>query len=67
MTAPSGVVGLLSVDADATPVEVTLETINAAVLRKATEEPDVMPMPAEFGTMPWGRPDRSADHDPPHA
>ncbi len=47
------IVGVLSVDADGTPIEVTGETIKAAVLRKATEEPDVMPMPAEFGTSPW--------------
>ena len=53
MRAPVAVVGVLSVDADGTPVEVTNETIKAAVLRKATEEPDVMPMPAEFGTTPW--------------
>ncbi len=53
MSAPVAVVGVLSVDADGTPVEVTSETIKAAVLRKATEEPDIMPMPAEFGTKPW--------------
>jgi hypothetical protein len=53
MNAPVAVVGVLSVDADGTPIEVTSETIKAAVLRKATEEPDVMPMPAEFSTSPW--------------
>jgi hypothetical protein len=53
MHAPVAVVGVLSVDAHGTPVEVTGETIKASVLRKATEEPDVMPMPAEFGTTPW--------------
>ena len=53
MSAPVAVVGVLSVNADGTPVEVTSGTTKAAVLRKATEEPDVMPMPAEFGTTPW--------------
>jgi hypothetical protein len=53
MNAPIAVVGVLCVDADGTPIEVTSETIKAAVLRKATEEPDVMPMPAEFSTSPW--------------
>ena len=46
------VVGVLSVDTDAMPVEVTSETIRAAVLQRATTEPDVMPMTAEFGTAP---------------
>jgi len=53
MSAPVEVVGLLSVDTDGTPIEVTSETIKAALLRKATEEPDIMPMPAEFSTTPW--------------
>jgi hypothetical protein len=53
MSAPVALVGVLSVDADGTPIEVTSETIKDAVLRKAAEEPDVMPMPAEFSTTPW--------------
>jgi len=53
MSAPVAVVGVLSVNADGTPIEVTSETIKTAILRKATEEPDVMPMPAEFSTTPW--------------
>lgn len=53
MRAPVAAVGVLSVDADGTPVEITNETIKTAVLRKATEEPDVMPMPADFSTTPW--------------
>ena len=53
MRAPVAAVGVLSVDADGTPIEITDETIKTAVLRKATEEPDVMPMPADFSTTPW--------------
>jgi hypothetical protein len=36
--------------------EVTADTIKTAVLRKATDEPDVMPVPVEFGTTQWGQP-----------
>ena len=53
MNAPVAVVGVLSVDAHGTPIEVTNETIKTSILRKATEEPDIMPMPAEFSTTPW--------------
>ena len=53
MSAPVAVVGVLSVDAHGTPVEVTSETIKTSILRKATEEPDIMPMPAEFSATPW--------------
>lgn len=53
MSAPVDVVGVLSVDADGTPIEVTNETIKTAVLRKATEEPEVMPVPVDFGATPW--------------
>jgi hypothetical protein len=55
MKAPVEVVGVLAVNAEATPVEVTAEGLASAVLRKATNEPDVMPQPAEFGTTAWGK------------
>jgi hypothetical protein len=32
---------------------VTNETIKAAVLRKATEEPEVMPVPVDFDATRW--------------
>jgi hypothetical protein len=50
------VVGVLAVSTDATPVEVTAAGLTSAILRKATNEPDVMPQPAEFGTTIWGKP-----------
>jgi hypothetical protein len=53
--APVEVVGVLSVDADGTPVEVAHDTIGAVILRKATAEPDIMPVPTEFSTVPWSR------------
>jgi hypothetical protein len=53
LEAPLDVVGVLAVNAEATPVEVTAEGLASAILRKATNEPDVMPQPADFGTTPW--------------
>jgi hypothetical protein len=55
MSAPVEVVGVLSVDASELPVEVTDDTIATSVLRQATEEPEVMPIPAEFGAVTWNR------------
>jgi hypothetical protein len=55
LKAPVEVVGVLAVNADAVPVEVTTEGLASAILRKATSEPDVMPQPAEFGTTAWGK------------
>ena len=55
LKAPVEVVGVLAVNADAVPVEVTTEGLASAILRKATNEPDVMPQPAGFGTTTWGR------------
>jgi hypothetical protein len=54
MSAPVEVVGILAVNADGIPIEVTGDTIKSAVLRKATDEPDVMPTPGEFGAIQWG-------------
>jgi hypothetical protein len=54
MSAPVEVVGLLAVNQNGIPVEVTAETIGSAVLRKATDEPDIMPAPADFGAIQWG-------------
>lgn len=55
LKAPVEVVGALAVNADAIPVEVTADGLAAAILRRATNEPDVMPQPAEFGTMTWDK------------
>jgi hypothetical protein len=54
MSAPVEVVGVLAVNAQEVPVEVTADTIRSAVLRKATHEPDIMPAPTEFGAIEWG-------------
>jgi hypothetical protein len=53
MKAPVEIVGLLAANIDSTPIEVTTESIKTALLRKATEEPDVMPIPAELPSESW--------------
>jgi hypothetical protein len=55
LQAPLEVVGVLAVNAEAMPVEVTAEGLASAILRKATNEPDVMPQPAEFETATWDK------------
>lgn len=47
LTAPTDVVGLLAVDPDATPVEVSAVDDDQVVFRKATVEQDVMPTIAD--------------------
>jgi hypothetical protein len=53
MSAPVMTVGLLAVDGNGIPIEVTDETLNKAILRKATEEPEVMPAPSDFDAWAW--------------
>jgi hypothetical protein len=55
LQAPVEVVGVLAVNAEAMPVEITAEELASAILRKATTEPDVMPQPTEFGTTAWDK------------
>jgi hypothetical protein len=54
--APIEVVGVLAVNAQDMPVEVTAEGLASVILRKATAEPEVMPQPAGFGATSWGKP-----------
>jgi hypothetical protein len=53
LKAPVEVVGVLAVNAEAMPVEVAAEGLASATLRQATNEPNVMPQPVEFGTTSW--------------
>jgi hypothetical protein len=53
MTAPPDLVGILSVNKDGVPVETTDAKRDNVILRKATEEPEVMPSPAEFNALGW--------------
>jgi|SRR5665213_165845 len=53
MSAPVKIIGLLAVDKNGVPIEVTEATLSKATLRKATEEPEVMPAPAQFDVSGW--------------
>jgi hypothetical protein len=54
--APLEVVGVLAVNGDGMPVEVTPEGLASVILRKATAEPEVMPQPVGFGATSWSNP-----------
>jgi hypothetical protein len=56
-SAPVAVIGALALNPAGMPIEVTSGTIGAAVLRRATEEPDVMPTIGEFDVRRWGEAD----------
>jgi hypothetical protein len=53
MSAPIKIIGLLAVDKNGVPIEVTDATLNESTLRKATDEPEVMPAPLEFDVSGW--------------
>lgn len=53
MSASPDLVGILAVNNDGVPIEVPGGKRGDAVLRKATDEPDVMPIPAEFNAVGW--------------
>jgi hypothetical protein len=53
MGASLDLVGVLAVDGHAVPIEVTDSNRADAILRKATDEPEVMPAPAEFNATGW--------------
>ncbi|MGA2126795.1 MAG: hypothetical protein ABSG76_11650, partial [Xanthobacteraceae bacterium] len=55
MNAPLETIGVLAVNHDATPIEVSASSVGDAVLRKATEEPEVMPIPVDTGVADWRR------------
>jgi hypothetical protein len=55
LKAPVEVAGVLAVNTEGMPVEVAAEGLGSAILRKATNEPDMMPQPVEFGTTIWGK------------
>jgi hypothetical protein len=53
MSASPDLVGVLAVDTDGVPIEVSDGKRGDAILRKATDEPEVMPAPAEFNAVGW--------------
>jgi hypothetical protein len=54
MSAPAVLVGILAVNKEEVPIELRQADRGEAVLRKATDEPEVMPAPAEFNAVGWG-------------
>jgi len=55
MAAPPDLVGLLAVNNDGVPIEVADRKRDKITVRRATEEPEVMPSPADFNAVGWGR------------
>lgn len=53
MSAPADLVGVLAVNKAQIPIEVSEANRSSAILRMATEEPEVMPAPAEFKPVEW--------------
>lgn len=53
MAASPDLIGVLAVNKGGVPVEVTDSARANVILRKATEEPEVMPSPAEFNAVDW--------------
>ncbi|HML12444.1 MAG TPA: hypothetical protein VK456_04015 [Xanthobacteraceae bacterium] len=53
MTASPDLLGILAVNKDGVPIEVSDDNRAQAILRKATDEPEVMPAPAEFNAIGW--------------
>ena len=53
MTASPDLLGVLAVNKDGVPIELANGKRDNAILRKATEEPEVMPSPAEFDAVGW--------------
>ncbi|MFA6267967.1 MAG: hypothetical protein WC670_19900 [Pseudolabrys sp.] len=53
MSASPDLLGILAVNGSGTPVEVAKDGIGKVVLRRATEEPEVMPSPEGFNAVDW--------------
>ncbi len=53
MTAAPDLVGILAVNKDGVPIEVSDDNRSKVILRKATDEPEVMPAPADFNAIGW--------------
>jgi len=53
MAASPDLLGILAVNMDGVPIEVSEENRAQTILRKATDEPEVMPAPAEFNAIGW--------------
>lgn len=54
MSASPDLLGVLALNKDDVPIEVLDDKRSNAVLRMATDEPEVMPSPPEFKAVDWG-------------
>lgn len=53
MAVPLDLTGILAANRDGVPIEVAAGKRDNVIMRKATEEPEVMPSPAEFNAVGW--------------
>ena len=53
MSVSPDLLGVLAVNKDDVPIEVSEGKRGDVILRKATDEPEVMPAPAEFNAVGW--------------
>jgi hypothetical protein len=53
MAAPPDLLGILTTNKQGTPIELTDRKRENAALRKATDEPEVMPSRPEFNAVGW--------------
>jgi len=53
MAIPADLVGILAVNKESVPIEAASGKRDNVFLRKATQEPEVMPSPAEFDAVGW--------------
>ena len=53
MSAPPELLGVLAVDKDQTPIQVSGDKRADTVMRKATDEPEIMPSPPAFNAVGW--------------
>jgi hypothetical protein len=53
MSASPDLLGVLAVNKDDVPIEISNGKRGSAILRKATDEPEVMPTPADFNAIGW--------------
>jgi hypothetical protein len=53
MTAPPALTGILAVNKEGVPIEISDSNRTDAILRQATAEPEVMPAPADFNAIGW--------------
>ena len=54
LVASPDLLGVLTVDKQSIPIELVDGNRENTILRKSTDEPEVMPAPSDFNTVEWG-------------